>query len=80
MTTHITAPRRFRRLKDRVAQCDREYFAQHPGETVYVRPYVPGETWPFELDATHVVVEQLAPGVRVKLGIVRRADTGSGSS
>ena len=71
MTTHLRPPRRYRRLIDRVMQQDREYFERHPEATERVRPYVPGEVWPLHhLDATHVLVTQLAPGIRTWLPLL----------
>lgn len=48
---------------------DRVYFQRHPGETVYHRPYVPGEFGPaFELPdlpgVLMVEVEQIGPFMR----------------
>jgi hypothetical protein len=67
MSTTIHPPRRLARIIERVRRRDREYFARHPGETEYLRPYVPGEVWPvLDTSCTHVLVTQLAPGIRHK--------------
>ena len=75
MTTPIRPPRRFARLINRVRERDREYFERHPGETEYLRPVVPGETWPF-LDApgTHVLVTRIGPGIRAKALLIMREE------
>jgi hypothetical protein len=53
---------------------DRAYFATHPGVTVYVRRRLPGEFGLAEMrhphpDLTHVEVEQVAPGFRLRRAI-----------
>ena len=62
-------PARFRRIMERVAARDREWFARHPAETHYVRPYVPGELWPRKppegVDVV-VLVTRVAPGFRLR--------------
>jgi hypothetical protein len=64
---NMTVPERFGRLVDKVMDRDREYFEQHPGETEYLRPYVPGELHPLEFkDATDVLVTQISPGIRTR--------------
>lgn len=74
-TIHLTPPRRYRRLIEQVRTRDREWFITHPGTSEYVRPYVPGELWPFQDDrATHVCVTQIVPGFRTKLVLI--ADAG----
>ena len=59
------APRRFRRIIDRVKDRDQQYFEHHPDQDVRYRAYVPGEFWPRQLTQdTYVEVRQLAPGRR----------------
>ncbi len=71
MTTHLTPPRKYRRLMERVRVRDRDWFLAHPGESEYVRPYVPGEAWPYhEPEATHVLVRQIVPGFRTKAFLI----------
>ncbi len=65
-------------LTDLVCDRDRRWFEAHPGETEYVRAYVPGEIAPDVIAAcqlTHgpdlapgalITVVQLAPGVRTR--------------
>ncbi len=63
----MTPPRKFRRLIDRVCDRDREYFDRHPDAQSYVRPYVPGESWPiFFPQGTQIRVTQIGPGVRLR--------------
>jgi hypothetical protein len=49
---------------------DKEYFAQNPDATQYVRPITAQELNMLRLagecDQTHVLVTQLAPGVRAR--------------
>jgi hypothetical protein len=73
MTLHLTPPRRFRRIIDAVKARDRAYFEQHPLESSYVRPYIPGETWPvlYHPD-TFVLVTQIMPGFRTKVMFIRQ--------
>ena len=53
---------------ERASELDRVYFEQHPGETEYVRPIVPGE-FPPEVDANNVMVTQVTPGIRVRVPV-----------
>jgi hypothetical protein len=69
-TPILVPPRRFRRLMQRVSARDRAYFERRPDVTDYVRPYVPGESWPLVFPATHVRVTQIAPGVRTKAFLI----------
>jgi hypothetical protein len=72
MTEHITPPRRYRRLIDKVMDRDRDYFERHPDDESYVRPHVPGEFWPLACpEATHVVVYLYGPGVRLRLPVMK---------
>lgn len=52
----------------RVSQKDRTFFARHPERREYLRPAIPGEFGPFEVDAKVdlVRVVQAAPGIRRK--------------
>lgn len=51
-------------IVDEVCAADKQWFLDHPGETEYLRPYVPGEM-PMELpNVTLVKVVQLSPGIR----------------
>ena len=34
---------RLRRIRDRVSELDKQWFAEHPGERVRYREYIPGE-------------------------------------
>jgi hypothetical protein len=53
------AGQRFRAIMD----ADRQWFAEHEGETVRVRPYQSGETWALKLPAsTRVEVRHLGAG------------------
>ncbi len=66
---HGGFPARFRRIKERVAARDRQWFAQHPGHSHYVRPYVPGELWPGQAPTgvdVLVLVTQREPGYRTR--------------
>ena len=77
---HITPPvNRLREpyatILDRVMERDREFFHAHPEARSYQRPYIPGELSPDAVatsggrapsqDAV-VIVEQVAPGFRVR--------------
>lgn len=71
--THVRAPRRFRRIIDAVSARDRLYFEQHPLESQYLRPYVPGETWPLlDHPGTHMLVTRIGPGIRTKALLILR--------
>jgi hypothetical protein len=72
MTRHLTPPRRFRRIIDAVQARDRAYFEQHPFESSYLRPHIPGESWPvLDHPGTHVLVTQIVPGFRTKALLLR---------
>lgn len=61
-----------RRITARIVAQDRAWFAAHPGENRYVRPYVPGEFWPDHPPAgvdLVVLVTQLAPGIRTRRAV-----------
>jgi hypothetical protein len=49
-------------------RADQQYFEQHPGETVYIRPSFPGE-FPEVVQPRQVEVRQLEPGTRTRIGI-----------
>ena len=50
---------------DRVCDQDRRYFEKHPDHVFYVRRYVPGEFWPFDINEdSWVEVLQILPGLR----------------
>jgi len=62
-------PACFRRIKERVATRDREWFSAHPGKSCYVRLYVPREFWPNQPpDGSDVVVLErlVVPGFRLR--------------
>lgn len=59
-------PRRFDRLIERVMERDREYFTRHPKARSYIRPYVPGECWPAQINADKVRVTRIADGLRIR--------------
>lgn len=62
-----TPPSRVQRLIERANDRDREYFQRNPSEDAYIRPYVPGECFPYhEPRATHVIVTRLGPGIRTR--------------
>jgi hypothetical protein len=62
-------PARFERIIDAVCQRDKEFFAQNPQYKSYIRPFVPGETFPQFIKADHTLVTQLMPGVRTRFFI-----------
>jgi hypothetical protein len=45
---------------------DREWFQLHPGRTFRLRPGTPAEN---SLGTTAVLVQQIVPGVRIRLGL-----------
>lgn len=55
-------------IAEAVAEQDRHYFEEHPGEAVYVRPAVAGELGPprEHYDGKLTIVTQLRPGVRLR--------------
>jgi hypothetical protein len=54
---------------ERAMELDRQYFAVHPGVNAYLRLLVPGE-FRHATPASHtVLVEQLRPGVRVRVEV-----------
>lgn len=62
-------PARVRRIKERVAARDAQWFDQHPGHSHYVRPYIPGELWPGQPPngvEVLVLVTHMAPGIRTR--------------
>ena len=48
MTEHIAPPKPIERISKRYMQLDRKYFQDHPEATEYVRPFIPGESWPVQ--------------------------------
>jgi hypothetical protein len=70
-------PQRFVRILDRVMRRDREWFLAHPDTDRYVRPYMPGEFYPEQLDvdATVIVVNWRDPIVGDSLLRMRRVRT-----
>lgn len=69
----VRPPVQNRAIIEAVSNRDRQFFEGHPGETHYVRPYIPGE-FPVALAARlggalpaqddWVLVTQVAPGLR----------------
>ncbi len=49
-------PGRFERIKNNVSDRDREWFQRHPNEDRYLRPYVPGESWPQQPEVDSMVL------------------------
>lgn len=47
---------------------DRKWFEKHPGRTHYVRRFIPGEWDPTDKTDPWIVVRQIAPGIRMRLG------------
>lgn len=71
MTRAIAAPPQFQRIIDAVNASDRAYFDQHPTETSYLRPYIPGETWPIlDHPGTHMLVTLIAPSIRTRVLLI----------
>ena len=60
MTKHIAPPKHIERISKRYMQLDRKYFQDHSEATEYVRPFIPGESWPVEPellpDVTRVIM------------------------
>ena len=60
MTKHIAPPKHIERISKRYMRLDRKYFQDHPDATEYVRPFIPGESWPVEPellpDVTRVIM------------------------
>jgi len=50
MTKHIAPPKHIERISKRYMWLDRKYFQVHPEATEYVRPFIPGEAWPVQLE------------------------------
>ncbi len=48
MTEHIAPPNHIERISKRYMWLDRKYFQDHPEATEYVRPFIPGESWPVQ--------------------------------
>ena len=48
MTEHIAPPKPIERISKRYMWLDRKYFQDHPEATEYVRPFIPGESWPVQ--------------------------------
>ena len=48
MAKHIASPKHIERISKRYMWLDRKYFQDHPEATEYVRPFIPGESWPVE--------------------------------
>ena len=46
MTKNIAQPKHIERISKRYMWLDRKYFQDHPEATEYVRPFIPGESWP----------------------------------
>lgn len=68
-------PSLFSRIKTRVSARDRAWFAAHPCENHYIRPYVPGEFWPALPPSgieIVVLVSQFASGFRTRQPIEHR--------
>jgi hypothetical protein len=73
-TAPLDPPPHIQRVIEAVSARDREHFTEHPDETSYRRPYVPGECWPLTFgDVDLVVVVQRQPGLRVRVPIKCRA-------
>ena len=62
----LRPPRRVSRLVERVTAKDREWFETHPGAHSRIREYVPGEDWPAQGKHRFVLVQQIAPGIRLR--------------
>jgi hypothetical protein len=55
---------------DAISEIDREWFEQHAGARVYVRPFIPGEVPPdVPVDANYTLVIQMFPGGRMRLPV-----------
>ena len=48
MTKNIAPPKHIERISKRYMRLDRKYFQDHPEATEYVRPFIPGESWPVQ--------------------------------
>ena len=48
MTKHVAPPKHIERISKRYMQLDRKYFQDHSEATEYVRPFIPGESWPVQ--------------------------------
>jgi len=48
MTKNIAPPKHIERISKRYMRLDRKYFQDHPESTEYVRPFIPGESWPVQ--------------------------------
>ncbi len=68
----VTPPAEIAALIDRASEGDRVWFELHPGEDVRLRPIIDGEFWPNHFDrASHVIVQQVRPGFRLRLPVMR---------
>jgi hypothetical protein len=71
----LKTPKAIGALIDRVGDMDRAYFEEHPGETEYHRPYVPGEMWPAVDDTAVFGVDHgeeqaaIAAGATIEWGV-----------
>jgi hypothetical protein len=84
----IHPPSKHAALIDAVCKRDRQFFEEHPEESHYVRPYVPGE---LDLDAiarlgesppsqdSWMLVSRLAPSVRMRHPVLPLPDLPRGS-
>jgi len=61
---NVTMPPAISALTDRLMLQDAAYFRQHPDARSYVRPFVPGEAWPYTVPPDPVEVEYMGPGLR----------------
>jgi hypothetical protein len=78
--TPAVAREPFGTIADRVGARDRSFFDEHPAESAYLRPYVPGEFSPEGLAAvgvpapeqdSWVLVTALGPGLRTRRPVGR---------
>jgi len=61
---NVTMPPAISALVDRQMLADAAYFRQHPDARSYVRPFVPGEAWPYTVPPDPVEVMYMGPGLR----------------
>jgi hypothetical protein len=89
MSTATRTPHRVREpygtIIDAVNDRDREFFTEHPRESAYLRPYVPGEYSPDSMAAigmvppklgSWVLVRNVAPGIRTRRPLGHIASAG----
>ncbi len=69
-------PGRFERIKEGVSDRDRQWFQQHPNEDRYLRPYVPGESWPRQPDTDSMVLVECYRDATGEQIMRRRINTG----